>query len=131
MDKKLILVSLIFIPLGIVLGAMGAHYLEKVGVTPERIKSFEVGVRYLIYTGIAFMALAGVVHKFDFNVRVTYRAVLWGTVLFSGSIFALTLLPSLGIENIKFLGPITPLGGLFMIFGWLILLIKFLRTYTR
>lgn len=128
-NKKLIIVGLIYIPLGIILGAMGAHYLETIGVPADKINSFEVGVRYLLYTGIAFLALAGIVDKFSFRIRTTFRLVMWGSILFSGSIFGLTLLPVFGIENVKILGPITPLGGVLMIVGWLILLVKFLRTY--
>src|SRR5690554_1964724 len=94
-DKKIILIGLIFILLGIVLGAMGAHYLETIGISEEKINSFSVG----------------------------------NTYLFSGSIFSLVLLPVIGIDINKFLGPITPIGGVVMIFGWLVLLIKHLATY--
>lgn len=128
-DKKFILVGLIFIVLGIILGAMGAHYLETIGIAEEKIDSFSTGTSYLFYNGIGALALAGVVHKFDFETSLQYNLIVWGTILFSGSIFGLVLLPVAGIEINKFIGPVTPIGGMIMIFGWLTLLIKFIRTY--
>ncbi|RFC54900.1 DUF423 domain-containing protein [Brumimicrobium aurantiacum] len=128
-DRKFILIGLIFIVLGIILGAMGAHYLETIGIDKEKIDSFATGTSYLLYNGIASLAVAGIAHKFDFELRMQFGAILWGTVMFSGSIFALVLLPTAGIEMNKFIGPITPIGGLLLIFGWLTLLIKYIRTY--
>jgi uncharacterized membrane protein YgdD (TMEM256/DUF423 family) len=128
-DKKFILIGLIFIVLGIMLGAMGAHYLETIGITDGQIKSFSVGTSYLFYNGLGMLAIAGISDKFDFELMAPFRSITWGTILFSGSIFGLVLLPVAGIEVNKFLGPITPIGGVVMIFGWLVLLIKYLRTY--
>jgi uncharacterized membrane protein YgdD (TMEM256/DUF423 family) len=128
-DKKFILIGLIFIVLGIVLGAIGAHYLETIGIPDDQIDSFTTGTSYLLYNGLGSIAIGGIAHKFDFELTTHYRAILWGTILFSGSIFALVLLPVAGIEINKFIGPITPIGGLVMIFGWLSMLIKYLRTY--
>lgn len=128
-DKKFILVGLIFIVLGIVLGAMGAHYLKTIGIEKEQIESFSTGTNYLFYNGIGALAIAGIAHKFDFEISFQFNAIMWGTILFSGSIFGLVLLPAAGIEINKFIGPVTPIGGLIMIFGWLTLLFKFIRTY--
>lgn len=128
-DKKFILVGLIFIVLGIMLGALGAHYLEKIGVEEDQINSFATGTSYLLYNGLGALAIAGVSHKFDFNLRLHYKAILLGTILFSGSIFALVICPVLGFDINKFIGPITPIGGLILILGWFTLLIKYLRTY--
>lgn len=108
---------------------MGAHYLETIGIEENQIDSFATGTSYLIYNGLGALALGGITHKFDFELNLHYRAIVLGTVLFSGSIFALVLLPAAGIEINKFIGPITPIGGLILIFGWLTLLIKYLRTY--
>ncbi|WP_107037677.1 DUF423 domain-containing protein [Brumimicrobium mesophilum] len=128
-DKKFILIGLIFIVLGIILGAMGAHYLKIIGVSESQIDSFDTGANYLFYNGIAALAVAGIAHKFDFEISFQFNLILWGTILFSGSIFALVLLPIAGVEINKFIGPITPIGGMIMIFGWLTMLIKYLRTY--
>lgn len=108
---------------------MGAHYLETIGVEKDQINSFATGTSYLLYNGIGALAIAGIAHKFDFEIGFQYKAILIGTILFSGSIFALVLFPVAGLEINKFIGPITPIGGLILIFGWLTLLIKYLRTY--
>lgn len=128
-DKKWITMGLFFIIIGIILGAMAAHYLETIGVAAHHIESFKVGTHYLLYNGIAALGVAGINHKFDFNTYTPFRFILGGTILFSGSIFLLVILPTLGVENANFLGPITPLGGLCMILGWSVLLFNVLRTY--
>ena len=106
----------------IVLGAFGAHALKKV-LSAEKLSSFEVGVRYQMYSAL-FLLLIG------FNGDLTRDLINWsyylvavGTVLFSGSIYLLSLSEYLK-KNLKFLGPITPLGGLLMILGWGCLLIS-------
>lgn len=129
MSKKFILVGLIFVLFSIALGAMGAHYIEKIGVVGDDLESFHTGVRYLFYNGLGMLAIAALEDKFDFNMKLHFRSILWGTVMFSLSIFLLVLLPQFNIEINKYIGPITPIGGLIMIYGWFTLLVKFLRTY--
>lgn len=127
--KKLVLAGLIFILLSIVLGALGAHYIEKIGVVGEDLDSFNTGVRYMFYNGLGMMVIASLESRFDFSLKLNFRSILWGTVLFSLSIFLLVLSPRLGLDINKYLGPITPIGGLIMIYGWFSLLVKYLRTY--
>lgn len=129
MGKKFVLIGLIFVLLSIILGALGAHYIEKLGVEQDQLDSFETGVRYLFYNGLGALAIAGIEKRFDFTLKIHYRSILWGTVMFSGSIFGLVLLPQMGLSINKYIGPITPLGGLIMIFGWFTLLVKYLRSY--
>lgn len=130
MQQKLILAGLIFIFLSITLGAFAAHGLESMNVATDQIDSFNVGVRYLFYNGLGMMAVAGIYDKLDFTLKPQYRGILWGTIVFSSSIFGLVLLPELNIDINKFLGPITPIGGLIMIFGWFTLMVKYMRTYA-
>jgi len=128
-DKKLIAGGLFFITFGIMLGAMGAHYLETIGVEADKIDSFATGTDYLFYNGLGMLAVAGINKRFDFDITNQFRHILYGTLAFSVSIFALVLLPQIGITKIKFLGPITPIGGIFMILGWGGLLVRVLSTY--
>lgn len=130
-DKKLILTGLIYIPIGIILGAIAAHSLKAHDVSPERIDSFNTAVKYLMYNGIGLLALAGISNKLDFTLRESFRLILLGSILFSGSIIALVLLPLIGINISGILGPITPIGGGILILGWFIILFNFIRTYTR
>lgn len=108
--------------LSIIFGAFGAHALKKV-LSAEKLASFEVGVRYQIYSAL-FLILIGYNANFELSlINWAYYLVTIGTVLFSFSIYLLSLAEYLQ-KNFKFLGPITPLGGLLMILGWGCLLLS-------
>lgn len=100
----------------VILGAFGAHAFKKI-LPAEKLASFEVGVRYQIYHAIVLLAVG---MYFQFNSGLE-RSAAWcliaGTFVFSVSIYLLSFAEHWNV-NLKFLGPITPLGGLFMIIGW-------------
>lgn len=109
----------------IIFGAFGAHALKKV-LSEERLSSFEVGVRYQMYAAITLLVV-GFNLNFNSNIQNwAFYGIFWGCILFSGSIYFLSLKELLKI-NLRFLGPITPLGGLLMVIGWLMLLISFIQ----
>ncbi len=111
--------------LAIIFGAFGAHALKKV-LSEERLSSFEVGVRYQMYAAITLLVV-GFNLNFNSNIQNwAFYGIFWGCILFSGSIYFLSLKELLKI-NLRFLGPITPLGGLLMVIGWLMLLISFIQ----
>ena len=108
--------------IAIILGAFGAHALKKV-LTAEKLSSFEVGVRYQMYSAL-FLLAVGFNGNQEFSLlNWSFYLVTVGTILFSGSIYLLSLSEYLK-KNFKALGPITPLGGLLMILGWGCLLIS-------
>ena len=113
--------------MGIIFGALGAHALEKV-LTTEQLASYEVGVKYQIYHGIALLALVALTHKFNFSLKIIYRLLVIGVIIFSGSIYALVFQNLIGVKLGRIFGPLTPIGGLLMIIGWLLFLIKLLKT---
>ena len=126
MDRKFVVVGIILIFSGIILGAFGAHGLKKILEDfPEKIASFETGVRYQMYSGFAFLILGLNSDKLIFSLKPIFAFWIIGTLFFSGSIYFLSIQSVLGI-SLKFLGPITPLGGLLLILGWIILLMKFI-----
>lgn len=105
--------------LAVAVGAFGAHGLKTL-VGPEDLVTFNTGVRYHFYHVLA-MGLAVVLLRVP-GVRTVWlrRALLaWavGILLFSGSLYLLTLRAQIGIPA-SVLGPITPIGGLFFIAGW-------------
>lgn len=116
MDKKILLAAAFLGITAVVLGAFGAHALKKV-LSVEQLQSFEVGVRYQMYHAL-FLLFIGV---FAFLNEKERLLIFWLTILgvlfFSGSIY---LLATNGITNLKtkFLGPVTPLGGLLLISAW-------------
>lgn len=111
--------------LSIVLGAFGAHAFKEI-LSPENLQSFETGVRYQMYASF-YLLITGYILAFDTNKeKWITRFMLIGTILFSFSVYLLSFQEVWGV-SLKFLGPITPLGGLFMIISWLLLLFHFLK----
>lgn len=112
--------------LSVILGAFGAHAFRKI-LSVEKLASFETGVRYQMYAAF-FLLVVGFILKFDTGVDkwISWLMIL-GTLLFSFSIYALSFQEYWGV-NLKFLGPITPLGGLFMILSWGLLIYHFLKV---
>ncbi|MCA6068862.1 DUF423 domain-containing protein [Chryseobacterium sp. RG1] len=111
--------------LSVILGAFGAHALKKI-LSVERLESFETGVRYQMYAAF-FLLIIGYILKFETSSeKWTSILMIAGTFLFSVSIYFLSLQDYLG-ANLKFLGPITPLGGLLMILSWLMLIFHFAK----
>lgn len=112
--------------LSVILGAFGAHALKKI-LSVERLESFETGVRYQMYAAL-FLLIAGSILKFDTSSQKWISILMIvGTILFSFSIYGLSLQDHFGL-NLKFLGPITPLGGLFMILSWMMLIFYFVKN---
>jgi uncharacterized membrane protein YgdD (TMEM256/DUF423 family) len=116
MNKKIVLSALIFGILSIILGAFGAHALKKV-LTLEQLVSFETGVRYMMYHALFLLFVGSSSIITEAQKKAPFYFTLFGTIFFSGSLFLLTTSAITGID-FKFLGPITPIGGLFLIAAW-------------
>ncbi|AUC74176.1 DUF423 domain-containing protein [Olleya sp. Bg11-27] len=105
--------------LSVIFGAFGAHAL-KTFLSADQLHSFEVGVKYQMYHAIVLLALG-------LNNAPISAAIYWcftiGIILFSFSIYGLILSDAKG-KKLRFLGPITPLGGLLLVAGWLLLLVS-------
>ncbi len=107
----------------VVLGAFGAHALKAI-LTPEQLISFQTGVRYQMIHAVVLLFLFLLTLKFDNKqFKIAANLIFWGVILFSGSIYVLTLKNLIGLEALKFVGPITPIGGLLLISGWIMLVI--------
>jgi uncharacterized membrane protein YgdD (TMEM256/DUF423 family) len=100
--------------IAVVLGAFAAHGL-RTRLTPELQATFEVGVRYQMYHALALLAVAWGAARWPGG-AIGAAGVLFavGTLIFSGSLYLLVL------TGHKWLGAITPLGGLALIAGWLL-----------
>jgi uncharacterized membrane protein YgdD (TMEM256/DUF423 family) len=105
--------------LAVALGAFGAHGLKSI-VPPETVTTFQTGVQYQLYHAFALLA-AGILYERFPNkwVRWAGAAFIIGIILFSGSLYALTVLKASGQVGLGGLGIITPFGGLGFIAGWL------------
>ncbi len=112
--------------IAVALGALGAHFLksklEAGFITETNLQTFETAVKYQIYHSIALLAVSLLADKFkDKLLQKAGYCFMMGIVLFSGSLYLLSLAGLLGLTNIHWLGPITPIGGLFFIAGWILL----------
>lgn len=100
--------------LGVILGAFGAHGLEKTLVENGRVETWETAVFYHFIHAVMLWLVAD---RPTFN-RGAWWAFLAGIVIFSGTLYVLSL------TNIKWLGAITPIGGVSFIVGWVLLAIS-------
>jgi uncharacterized membrane protein YgdD (TMEM256/DUF423 family) len=116
MEKKILILGLIFGLLSIVLGAFGAHALKKV-LSQESLDSFETGVRYQMYHALFLLLIANTTFLSVKEKSILFYLVLVGVLFFSGSIYLLTTSAITGIKT-KILGPITPIGGAILIVSW-------------
>ena len=112
--------------LAVILGAFGAHAL-KTKLTPEALNSFETAVRYQIYH-VLVLLFVNLYNGYSDKVknRISYLFIV-GILLFSGSIYSIYLFGVPG-KSIWF---VTPLGGLVLIIGWLLLFIEFLKKVIK
>jgi uncharacterized membrane protein YgdD (TMEM256/DUF423 family) len=108
--------------LAVMLGAFGAHGL-KTRLPPEMLITFETGVRYHFYHALGLFAVALAASLLPDTVALRWAGYLMvaGIVLFSGSLYALSLSGARG------LGIITPFGGMAFIAGWLLLALAVAR----
>ena len=104
----------------VALGAFGAHGLKRI-VPPETVSTFQTGVQYQMYHGLAVIAVAIIFDKFP-NKLIRWSAISFciGILLFSGSLYLLTILKATGSIGLEGIGIITPFGGVFFILGWLL-----------
>ncbi len=110
--------------LAVMLGAFGAHKLKEI-ISTEDIAIYETGIRYQFYHSFAILAVGILLYLKPTSLLIkSGYAFAIGILLFSGSIYGLSL-RKLGEVNLNWLGPITPIGGLFLIMGWLLLLLSF------
>jgi uncharacterized membrane protein YgdD (TMEM256/DUF423 family) len=107
--------------LAVILGAFAAHAL-KARLAPEHLATFETGVRYQMYHTLAILLIAALASRGG-TAWLSTSALLFaaGILLFSGSLYLLATRELLGIGSWRWLGPVTPLGGLCFIAGWIAL----------
>lgn len=104
----------------VILGAFAAHALKE-QLTADQLMSFQTGIRYQMYHAL-FLILIGWQEKIDLS--MVGKLVIAGVILFSFSIYLLSIKSMIGIESLSLLGPITPIGGLLLIISWLLTIVK-------
>ena len=122
MAKLLLCAGALFGMLGIVSGAFGAHAL-KTRLDATYLSAYETAVQYQIYHALALILLGSLIQLGISSQWLAWsgRFIFLGTLLFCGSLYLLALF------QWRWLGPVTPVGGLFFIIGWFCALTGFIR----
>jgi uncharacterized membrane protein YgdD (TMEM256/DUF423 family) len=121
MNKKITLFAIFFICSAIILGAFGAHALKSL-LSSDKLASFETGVKYQMYNGLALLVLSLTAKTISPKKLFFYLNIL-GSFLFTFSIYLLCLHDYISIPKIV-LVPLTPLGGGLLIISWMQLFIS-------
>ena len=115
MNKNFLRAGALFAAVAVICGAFGAHFL-KTKLSAEGLQTFETAVRYQFYHAFALL-VTGILYKEFSNKLLKWAGNLFtaGIILFSGSLYVLS-----GVQSLKWIGAITPLGGLCFITGWIL-----------
>lgn len=122
MERLFLVLGAVSAFIGVAAGAFGAHGLKS-RLSEEMLNTFEVGVRYQMYHALALIAVAWAQTRWPGTLLTTSGWLfVAGTLLFSGSLYLLSL------TGVRWLGAITPLGGLAFLGGWLCLALALWRS---
>lgn len=126
MNKKLLITASLLGLLSVVFGAFGAHGL-KASISVESLQTFETGVRYQMYHALLLLFVGSASVVSQKTKQLIFYFILIGVIFFSGSIYGLATnqLTAFDFKTIAF---ITPIGGLFLIIGWILLFVNFAKS---
>lgn len=121
-DRHLIIIAALTLLVGVAAGAFGSHGLKR-ALEPELLAVWQTAVFYQLIHGLGLLAIAAVGARFG-SPLLSYAGamMLAGIVLFSGSLYILAL------TGIKWLGAITPIGGLALIAAWAMIAVAAYRS---
>lgn len=121
--KLIIIIGSISGAISVMLGAFGAHALKDSLTASGRLETYETAVKYQMYHSLAMILLGVIMLNFQHRfLNYASYSFLLGIIIFSGSLYALC---ATGITK---LGAITPIGGLFLIAGWVLLAVGIYKT---
>lgn len=122
MNKPLTIIGSALGALAVILGAFGAHGLSQ-HLSASELQTFHTANRYHFFHVFAIFIVAILYDRSKNNtIKFAGYAFFAGIILFSGSLYLLATKSLLNIEGWTFLGPVTPVGGLLFILGWLLIL---------
>ena len=119
MERKIIGVAALMGMTAIILGAFGAHALKKI-LSVEELNGFETGVKYQMHHALFLLFLGMNTFLNEKSKKTVFQLVIFGVIFFSGSIYLLTTKAITGVD-FKFIGIVTPIGGLLLLLAWSIL----------
>lgn len=120
-NRNILLSGAVFMALGVLFGAFGAHALKKI-LSPDMLAVFNTGVEYQFYHALGLLLVGSIGFRIESKwLNWSGIFLIFGILIFSGSLYALS------ISGIKILGAITPIGGLAFVAGWFCLAVALLK----
>ncbi|MDF1696474.1 MAG: DUF423 domain-containing protein [Saprospiraceae bacterium] len=125
-EKQLLIVTGILGALAVILGAFGAHSLKEV-LPPDKLVTYNTGITYHFNHVLALFMTIFFKKNHSKWFSMASIAFIVGILFFSGSLYLLATRELIGLSTYKWLGPITPIGGVFFILGWISIAIAGLK----
>ncbi|WP_029037304.1 DUF423 domain-containing protein [Salinimicrobium xinjiangense] len=129
MNRSLLIAGGIFGVTAIIFGAFAAHGLKS-AIGLESLETFETGVKYQMYNALFLLFLGGLPVASEKVKKICFYLTVFGVLFFSGSIYLLAT-NSLTSFDFRVIALITPVGGMLMIFAWIVLLISFFKLKKK
>ena len=126
MNRQIIITAALFGLAAVIFGAFGAHALKE-NISPSALEGWKTAVSYQFYHTLALLFLSNFSKYRSRSIRIAYWSFTLGMILFSGSIYLLSISALVGV-SFSFLGPVTPIGGLLLILGWFFLLLSAIKN---
>lgn len=124
MAKLFLIIGSILGATGVMIGAFGAHALKNLLESSGRLETFETAVKYQFYHALALILLGILMNNQQHSLyQYSGYSFIIGTLIFSGSLYALCL------SGITKFGMITPIGGVLLIAGWILLMLGIIKTF--
>jgi uncharacterized membrane protein YgdD (TMEM256/DUF423 family) len=127
MNRRIILTASFFGALAVILGAFGAHGLKNV-LSADQLAIWTKGVEYQFYHTFALLFLSTFARFRNKLVNFAYYCFTIGILFFSGSLYLLATREVLQLSWVNIVGPVTPLGGLLLVTGWIFLFFAALKN---
>ena len=124
MQKLFLMIGSVLGALSVMIGAFGAHALRNTLTSNGRLETFETAVKYQFYHVFALLIVGMLLSRIDHKLlHYSGYAFIVGIIIFSGSLYILCL------TNVGKWGAVTPIGGLFLIIGWLLLFVGIFKNW--
>lgn len=125
MNQRMLITASLFGAIAVAVGAFGAHGLKNL-ISADALTIWAKGVEYQFYHTFALLFLSQM--KPSRYISLAYWFFSIGILFFSGSLYLLATRSITNISFLNFVGPVTPIGGLLLILGWIMLLISAIKT---
>ena len=127
MNRRIILTASLFGCIAVIFGAFGAHSLKNV-LSADAMAIWAKGIEYQFYHTFALLFLSTFARFRTKLVDFSFYCFSIGTLLFSGSLYLLATRDILHLSFVNIIGPVTPLGGLLLVAGWILLFLAALKN---